>query len=213
MNTKRSSPPPAIRPYHHGDLHRALVQAALDIVTEEQEWGFSLRHVARRAGVSHNAPYNHFADKDELLAEVAAAGMVRLADNMQAAIAGTDVPAEQLLQGGLAYVRTGTANPALYRLIFGPVLADAGKRAQLSDAAGARARGILEDIIERGARTGAFAIAADDVAGQAAAVIAAWSVVHGLTTLIIDGVANPNVPAEELVNDLTGILLNGLLKR
>jgi AcrR family transcriptional regulator len=76
------------RAYHHGDLRRALVQAALVIVTEEQDWTFSLREVARRAGVSHNAPYNHFADKSDLLAAVAAAGMERLGEGMKAAVAG-----------------------------------------------------------------------------------------------------------------------------
>ena len=71
--------PAETRPtYHHGDLRRALVDAALALVTEEQDWGFSLREVTRRAGVSHNAPYNHFADKRDLLAAVAAAGFETL---------------------------------------------------------------------------------------------------------------------------------------
>src|SRR5271170_4411926 len=123
------------RPYHHGDLRRELVQAALAIVTEEQDWAFSLRHLARRAGVSHNAPYNHFADKDALLAAVAIVGMERLGDRMMDAMAGIDDPADQLLQTGLAYVRTGVANPALYRLIFGSVLPEAYRRSELYEAA------------------------------------------------------------------------------
>ena len=207
-STKTSSPEP--RPYHHGDLRRALVQAALAIVTEEQEWGFSLRHVARRAGVSHNAPYNHFADKNELLMAVAVAGMERLGDSMREAIAGIDDPAEQLLRSGLAYVRTGVANPALYRLIFGSMLAEAGKRPALYEAAGARTRGVLEGIIARGAQAGLFAIAADDTRANAVAVITAWSAVHGLTTLVIDKVADPQVPLEVLVGGLAAIVLNGL---
>ncbi|KAA0678932.1 TetR family transcriptional regulator, partial [Neorhizobium sp. P12A] len=51
------------RPYHHGDLHKAIVEAALDALSESQSTEFSLRELARRAGVSHNAPYKHFADK------------------------------------------------------------------------------------------------------------------------------------------------------
>ena len=62
------------RPYHHGDLRRAIVKAALEILQETQSLEFSLRELARRAGVSHNAPYKHFADKRELLAAVSAAG-------------------------------------------------------------------------------------------------------------------------------------------
>ena len=60
------------RPYHHGDLRRAVVVAALEILSETQSLEFSLRELARRAGVSHNAPYKHFADKRELLAAVSA---------------------------------------------------------------------------------------------------------------------------------------------
>jgi AcrR family transcriptional regulator len=75
------------RPYHHGDLHRAIVNAALKVLSETQSTEFSLRELARRAGVTHNAPYKHFADKRELLAAVSAVGFdllaKRLTDTMQ----------------------------------------------------------------------------------------------------------------------------------
>src|SRR5271169_6696642 len=116
----------APRTYHHGDLRRSLIDSALALVTEEQDWAFSLRNVARRAGVSHNAPYNHFADKSELLGAVAAAGLETLRESMLAAGAGVEDPAAQLLAGGRAYVRVGVKNPALYRLVFGQALGDAG---------------------------------------------------------------------------------------
>ena len=58
------------RPYHHGDLRRAIVTSALELLRETRSLEFSLRELARRAGVSHNAPYKHFADKRELLAAV-----------------------------------------------------------------------------------------------------------------------------------------------
>jgi AcrR family transcriptional regulator len=205
-STKKTSP----RPYHHGDLRRALVEAALAIVTEEQDWEFSLRHVARRAGVSHNAPYNHFADKDELLTAVAMVGMEHLCDSMMQAIAGSDDPAEQLLQSGLAYVRTGVANPALYLLIFGATLAEGVRRTELYTAAGARTRGVLEEIITRGARAGLFALTPDDVLGHEIAVMSAWSAVHGLTMLVIDRVADGRVPVEVLAAGVAAIVRNGL---
>ena len=77
--------PAARSAYHHGDLKRVLVDAAIALVAEGQNWDFSLREVARRAGVSHNAPYNHFADKRDLLAAVAAAGYEALRARMVAA--------------------------------------------------------------------------------------------------------------------------------
>jgi AcrR family transcriptional regulator len=76
------------RPYHHGDLHRAIVSAALKVLRESQSMEFSLRGLARRAGVSHSAPYKHFADKRELLATVSAVGFELLAKRMSDAIEG-----------------------------------------------------------------------------------------------------------------------------
>ena len=76
------------RPYHHGDLRRAIVKAALEILRETQSLEFSLRELARRAGVSHNAPYKHFADKRELFAAVSAAGFEMLTKRMANEIAG-----------------------------------------------------------------------------------------------------------------------------
>ncbi|HWG03567.1 MAG TPA: TetR/AcrR family transcriptional regulator, partial [Beijerinckiaceae bacterium] len=80
------------KPYHHGDLRRALIETALQLVSEEQDWAFSLREVARRAGVSHRAPYNHFPEKLDLLAAVAAVGFDRLHDGLARATAGIDDP-------------------------------------------------------------------------------------------------------------------------
>ena len=155
------------RPYHHGDLRRALIEAALALVTEEQDWGFSLREVARRAGVSHNAPYNHFPEKRDLLGAVAAAGFEALRERMRASVAGVTSPPAALLACAKAYVNAGVENPALYRLMFGRALAggsalgaaklgerltkmDSGRPAE-ARAAGLSAKAVLEEIILRGA--------------------------------------------------------------
>src|SRR5688572_4088998 len=82
------------RPYHHGDLRRAMVQAALEILRETQSLELSLRELARRAGVSHNAPYKHFADKRELLAAVSAAGFETLTKRMVREMARLSDPRE-----------------------------------------------------------------------------------------------------------------------
>src|ERR1700755_1222582 len=80
------------RPYHHGDLRRAIVTAALEMLSETQSVDCSLRELARRAGVSHNAPYKHFAEKTELLAAVSAAGFERLTERITDQIARTGDP-------------------------------------------------------------------------------------------------------------------------
>src|SRR5919205_4393672 len=110
--------------YHHGNLRRALIDTALAMVTEEGAWNFTLREVARRAGVSHAAPYNHFEDKAALLAEVAALGFESLRQTLEAAARGRPRSARQAFAGiGAAYVRFGVEQPAHYRLMFGAELA------------------------------------------------------------------------------------------
>src|SRR3954447_13541197 len=89
-------PPADERPYHHGDLRRAIVKAAVEILHETQSLEFSLRELARRAGVSHNAPYKHFADKRELLAAVSAAGFDLLAKRLANAMQGQTSPRARL---------------------------------------------------------------------------------------------------------------------
>jgi AcrR family transcriptional regulator len=134
MNTTRST---NIRPYHHGDLRHALIDAAMALVTEEQDWTFSLREVARRAGVSHNAPYNHFGEKQDLLIAVAGAGFERLRERMAAAVAGIAAADKALLACGRAYLATALESPALYRLMLGPALAKskgAGRRRRATPA-------------------------------------------------------------------------------
>src|SRR3982074_2759335 len=113
-----SHPQLAERPYHHGALRRAIVRAALAIRRETQSLEFSLRELARRAGVSHNAPYKHFADKRELLAAVSAAGVETLTKRMTTEIAGLDNAREQLFAMLRAYIAHGVENPALYNLMF-----------------------------------------------------------------------------------------------
>ncbi len=97
------------RPYHHGDLRAALLDAALELLDDPE--AFSLRAVARRAGVSPNAPYRHYEDKEALLAAVAAHGFDRLADRLDAA--GTHADMAQ------AYVAFALEHPGLFRLMYG----------------------------------------------------------------------------------------------
>src|ERR1700756_5605345 len=110
------------RPYHHGDLRRAIVKAALEILHETQSLEFSLRELARRAGVSHNAPYKHFADKRELLAAVSGAGFEMLTKLMAGEMARLSDPREQLFAMLRAYIDHGVGNPALCTLMFGGYL-------------------------------------------------------------------------------------------
>jgi AcrR family transcriptional regulator len=168
-------------PYHHGDLRRALIETALSMVTEEGAWDFTLREVARRTGVSHMAPYNHFEDKAALLAEVAALGFESLRKTMEAAARGQPRSVRQALAGiAAAYVRFGVEHPAHYRLMFGAELADKARYPALQ-AASDTTFAVLTGVLERGQASGH--VRHESVRDQA---LVAWSMVHGLSSLFID---------------------------
>ena len=192
------------RPYHHGDLKRVVIETAQDMLREDKGWQFTLREVARRAGVSHAAPYKHFPDKGALLAELATLGFNELREELSGAIERPLRSARaEFMAAAKAYVHFGTANPSLYRLMFS---ADVDKKAfPKLDEAGASAFAELLGILERGQQSGAFK--KQPVRGQAAA---AWALVHGFTMLAIDGQLLPEKVGAKPIDAVLTSLLEGL---
>jgi AcrR family transcriptional regulator len=154
------------RRYHHGDLRAALLQSAEELLEKQGPDAVVLREVARKAGVSHNAPYRHFESREALLAALAAEGFSAFATRMAAA------PGPQM---GEAYVGFAMERPQLFRLMFGGVV-KLGSDERLARAA----KGAYEGLV------GAFR-ARGDVAEPEIAAAAAWSLVHGLAHLLLDG--------------------------
>ncbi|TIP27992.1 MAG: TetR/AcrR family transcriptional regulator [Mesorhizobium sp.] len=192
------------RPYHHGDLRRAVIETALDMLREEKGWQFTLREVARRAGVSHAAPYKHFPDKAALLAEIAMIGFDRMRESLSAAK--SEVPKtlrDEINPIARAYIAFGTDNPALYRLMFS---AEEGKAVgiHLNERALA-VFDVLLDILRRGQAAGS--IRKRPIEGQAAA---AWGLVHGMTMLAIDGLLVPEKVGSAPLDAALSTLLEGL---
>jgi AcrR family transcriptional regulator len=200
------------QPYHHGDLRRALIETALQLITEEQDWTFSLREVARRAGVSHRAPYNHFPEKLDLLTAVAAVGFERLRDGLLRAIAGINDSERMLVAICGTYVRLGLENPALYRLMFGPVLSDTGTtdRPTVAKIAGAQARAVLEEVVLHGARSGAFVVSPENPQDLALTAISVWSATHGLTMLVIDRIPRADLLLDDMIERMLRMVVRGL---
>jgi AcrR family transcriptional regulator len=163
------------RPYHHGDLSRALVDAGRRILEAEGAAALSLRAVAREAGVSPAAPYHHFKDKTELLEAVAHGGWEALNDAIASARKGADTPGDALREIGLAYVNFARANPALYRLMY-----DTSRdRTAMPKPANEDESGYHQvrcALVEAGADP------ADDQELQLA-TIAAWCAAHGLAEM------------------------------
>lgn len=172
------------RAYHHGDLRNALVVAGLEQVEAEGLWALSLRAVARAAGVSHMAPYNHFADRAALVAAVAAAAWDRLTRVLSEAMAQLpDQPARQLQEAGIAYVRFAVHNPELFRLMFSPEFADTSARPELAEAS-ARTLAVLARAMEAAGAGDAATAGTDE---PRVVPLIAWSMVHGLAVLLLDG--------------------------
>jgi AcrR family transcriptional regulator len=163
--------------YHHGDLKRALTEAALELVKEKGPKGFTLREVARRAGVSTAAPYRHFADRAELLAAVATLGFVQLHDTLSATPSAGDLT-QQVLDMGRAYVRWAVTHPDYYQVMFGSEL-DKGDNPDLLTA-GARA---FDDLLDTIVRCQGADLLPDGDPRQIAGPI--WSLLHGVATLTI----------------------------
>lgn len=170
------------RPYHHGALRDALIEATEALLAAGGPTSFSLREVARRAGVSPAAPAHHFGDTAGLLTAVATQAF----DSLTAALhegeerAGTD-PRKRLVGQGLAYVAYAMRYPGRFRLMFGEEL-DAGSPEL------ARAGNTAFLVLEDGIRA-AFGIArgAPLNAGASSALLALWSAVHGFAHLTIAG--------------------------
>jgi len=195
--------------YHHGNLGAALLEAGERLLAEEGAAGLSLRSVAKAAGVSHTAPYRHFADKQGLLAALAKIGFGRLRDGMAAVIDRyPEDPRRQLVEAAVVYVRLATANPEMHHLMFGGVLpVDAADEAQRQTAREAF-EGLVR-IVENGRRAGLYV---DRPPLELAAT--AWSLVHGLAMLVSTGQLERTGPAkakpETLARRMAEHLVDGI---
>lgn len=176
------------RPYRHGNLPTALLAAARQILDENGSQAVGLRETARRVGVSATAAYRHFTSKDDLLASVAAEGFRELAAAMQGATRGPNL----LTRAGLAYIEFADRNPGLFRLMFGPILAERAKYPALQAASVGVEALLLRGVADLDQRP------LDDNL----AAMAAWGLVHGLSHLIVDGffpAGRAAVQAEEIL--------------
>lgn len=163
------------------DLRAQVLDASVQLIAEVGLAGLSMREVARRAGVSHQAPYHHFHDKESIVAALVERGFGKLAERMEAAAAAKGTVAQRLAKTGHEYVEFALAEPVFFRLMFRPELVELS-RFPAAAAAGARAFSVLERLIdERTEGTRATQAKKD------ALVSMHWSVVHGLAALMTDG--------------------------
>lgn len=163
--------------YHHKDLRNALIDEALTVLASAGSGELTLRELARRLGVTHAAPYAHFADKNALLEAVSNEGFARLADRLEAAERASGDPGETLLAMGGAYFAFARENPNLYRLMFADAALADDPECELSPG-GERAFATLTNALAR------VGVPKDVDARDLSAAV--WSLVHGAAMLELD---------------------------
>ncbi|MER6997750.1 TetR/AcrR family transcriptional regulator [Streptomyces sp. NPDC000410] len=155
--------------YHHGNLRRAIIDAALEAITESGPTGWSLRELARRAGVSHAAPAHHFGDKTGLLTAVAAEGFEVFADSLEQA-------ADDTLEVGVAYVRFAIGHRPYFEVMFRPELY------RVDDPSVNTTRERAAHVLATSAGRLSPSPGQDRLT-----TIAAWSLAHGFASLWLSG--------------------------
>jgi AcrR family transcriptional regulator len=194
----------ARQPYHHGNLKQKLLDSAVALLAEGGPQGFTLREVARRAGVSHNAPYRHFRDKDDLLATVAAQGFDGLTASMTGAMAKGRTAVERLRLAGRGYVQFALRSPQHILVMFETPVPDQPRPEHV--AAGQRAFQVLLDAIAAVQAEGGL-----PGGDPRAFAIAAWAAVHGLAKLGMSGrLPFRDRETIEFTSYLTRALLHGM---
>ncbi len=175
--------------YHHGDLKSALIGSAKKILVEGGANALSLRAIASAVGVSHMAPYSHFKNKKELFQAVAAAGFNELADNMESVKNDLTEPKEIILVYGGEYIRFAIDNAQLYRLMLGQTESVSSRRSDPKSHAHQQVSTELEASSKRlySLLRDAFSLETSDQAKVKAQALGAWSMVHGMAALIIEG--------------------------
>lgn len=190
--------------YHHGDLKNSLIEAGIEILANEGVGGLSLRKVARKAGVSHAAPYAHFADKQALIAAIASDGHRRIHERLNAVLADyADDPARLLFGAAWAYVRFGLEFPSHYKITFSGALENEHSHQEFVDYSQRNIQ-LLQNIVEQCRAAGILQTENINAEMQA---VNLWGQVHGLVSLVVQGQLPGRLLQEETIKD---ILLAGL---
>ena len=194
--------------YHHGDLRAALLDEAAAMIAEGGAASVTMRALGRRLGVSRAAAYRHFEDKTALLVAVATAGFGRLRDRLQAVDAGAPRSSvERIRRMGEEYVRFALENPAHYRLMYGREGLGRRDVPELREAGNALFEQLV-DVIQAYQDSGK--IKRQDPRAQA---YVAWSAVHGLASLLIDGQILTAADVDGLIRQTTRTVLDGMRVR
>ena len=165
-----------------GDLRARILKASVDLIDEQGLDALSMREVARRAGVSHQAPYHHFDDRAAILAALAEEGFAELRRRMVDARTPTPKTATELLtRTGKSYIRFALAYPAHFRIMFRPDIVEMGKY----PTAHCKAEEAFAELVSM---VGRYVKEGEGWVGKEQALITlCWSLCHGMSSLLLDG--------------------------
>lgn len=192
--------------YHHGDVKNALIQAGVDIITDQGIQNLSMRNAAKRIGVSHTAPYRHFTNKEEFLVAIAVKGFEILDHDMDKAVANLDASdPSALVEGGRAYVKFAASNSNYYRIMFGDYIKNKTLFPDFFNAYDRSFRKLIRIIKNCGTK---HKHGTDNTDLEITAV-AVWSLLHGYCLLIMDNEKDKHVGSKGQI-DLLLRKLNSL---
>lgn len=194
--------------YHHGDLKNALINAGVEILAKDGVSGLSLRKVAGRAGVSHSAPYSHFADKQALIAAISTEGFRQLYERMSAvAEEYKTTPLMQLIEVAWAYVQFALDDRDRFKVMFSGVLE---KEKEYSEFVAESQRNfqLVKMIVEANQVAGVLRSGASDLAA-----LSAWGIIHGFVMLLLEGQIPHAILEQKSLRELVELQLGQIMTR
>lgn len=211
MSSSVLEPPKKPERYHHGDLKNALLDAARDLASEGSVDGFTLREVARRAGVSPAAPYHHFTDKNDLVRQLAIRAFDTMRQTLQTAADSTTDTSHQLEAMGAAYLHFAFTHAAEFRFMFDRSLCAPPGQSDPLEVAGQAARAVLVSAVENAQAS--QTIRAGD---PQSIVLTIWSAIHGLSGILLETPSGKNATlegAEGMARTVVANVLSGVRQR
>lgn len=192
--------------YHHGDLKNALIKSGVEILSKEGIEGLSLRKVAQRAGVSHSAPYSHFADKQSLIAAISTEGFSQLYNELDAAISAHPTnPKRQLQQGALAYVQFALNHTDTFKIMFSGVLEKEKEYPAFVEISHKTFQRVV-DVVRACQEANLLHSASAEMMA-----VAVWGQVHGIISLALEGQISHSVLDHHAIEDVVAFAIEQML--
>ncbi|GAP21433.1 TetR/AcrR family transcriptional regulator [Leptolinea tardivitalis] len=194
--------------YHHGDLKNALIKAGIEILSSDGVGGLSLRKVAQRAGVSHSAPYAHFADKQALIAAISTEGYRRLYERLLSVNRNySGDPLRQLVEAAWVYTRFALDDPAHFKITLSGIIEkekDYPAFVEMSQ----RSFSVVAEIVRACQQEGILEPGDTD-----AVAVSVWSLVHGFVSLLLEGQISHTVTERMSTRELLIFTLNRMVEK